>query len=114
MGLEGFERLGLRGDEVVEAGQAVGDALLLGCLVWNRYWNLFQNIDRYARLCLSSGVMVEVYKIQEIKQPIDCALAEGLSAAVPQTFPTDAVALGAVRGRDGGGIGDLGRVDLCD
>lgn len=28
MGLEGFERLGLRGDEVVEAAQAVGDALL--------------------------------------------------------------------------------------
>ena len=30
MGLEGFELLGLRGDEVVEAGEAVGDALLFG------------------------------------------------------------------------------------
>ncbi len=34
MGLEGFERLGLRGDEVVEASQAVGDALLFGFVFW--------------------------------------------------------------------------------
>lgn len=32
VGLEGFELLGLGGDQGVEAAQARGDALLLGCL----------------------------------------------------------------------------------
>ena len=38
--LEGIEFLGLRGDEVVEAGEAVGDALLFGERAGINVWGL--------------------------------------------------------------------------
>ena len=49
VGLEGVELLGLRGDEVVEVGEAVGDAALFG----QRSWKEDDDFANHCRRCMA-------------------------------------------------------------